>query len=118
MQTCDSGANVLSDSLDGVSLTNDASADDAAKDSAPAANFFSQALSDFVHEAARRAGHGDLKQKVADSEAGAGLQPVHIDSLGRDVLSDGSRRKLQSVERFFVHDQNLAFAPGATMGRP
>jgi len=84
--------------------------DDPAQQAAPPAKRFLKTLADFVHLVARLAFLRDLQQRFAHANPLAHQQSFELDPAGRDVFPDAPRRDSEFLERFVIHQQNLASA--------
>jgi hypothetical protein len=101
--------------LNPIAAADAARLDHPAQQAAPATNFFLQAGTDFIHLVARSAGLRDLKQNFADSQPLGQRQFLEQDSARGDVFPDAPRYDAELLQRFDVHDQNLAGTPGASV---
>ena len=104
--------------LDGIAGAEDAAFEDTAQHAAAAPEFLPQSRPDALHLIARRAHQGDFQERLTHSKALPNLEAVHLQAVGRDVLSQNAGLQFHGVERFAVHKQDLPIAPRPSMRAP
>jgi hypothetical protein len=103
------------DNFNAVAATDPAGRDNAAQDASPPAYVFLKALTNLVHQMARRAWFRDFQKRFADAYSLPQRQPHERDSATRDVFLGASRRNAEFVERLDVRHQDLPAAAAPSM---